>query len=101
MPEGNQLSQAMHAAIDYCMKNRPEDWWSASNTLVVMQVKDEQELLLVQQRAEKRGVKYALFHEPAMENRATAMALDPDDENSSKITSSLPLAMRPPRDPRT
>jgi peptidyl-tRNA hydrolase len=95
MPYGNQLSQAMHAAIDYCMRFRPDDWHNTSNTIVVMQVKDEAELLLLQQRAEKKGVTYSMFREPAMENRATAMALDPDNEQSGKITSSLPLAMKP------
>ncbi len=97
MPHGNQLSQAMHAAIDYCMQHRPDEWWTMSNTLVVMQVANEQELLKLEQRAIARGVKNTVFREPAMDNRATAIALDPASEQSAKITSSLPLAMRPPR----
>lgn len=97
MPHGNQLSQAMHAAIDYCMQHKPQTWWTSSNTLVVMQIKDEAELLKLYDRAVGRGVKCTLFREPDMDNRATALALDPEDENSAKLTSSLPLAMRPPK----
>lgn len=94
MPKGNMLAQAMHAAIDYCMKHSPQDWWSQSNTLVVMEVADEQAILAMEQKAIQKGIKYALFREPAMGDMATAIALDPDDENSRRITGGIRLAMR-------
>lgn len=88
------LAQAMHAAIDYCMKHSPGEWWRLSNTLVVMEVSDESEILKLESKAIARGIKYALFREPAMDNVATAIALDPENELSRKITGGIRLAMR-------
>lgn len=89
------IAQAMHAAIDLCMKN-PElmrDWWDNSNTVVVMECASQDELFKIENKAIARGIKYDLFREPDMDNEATAIAMFPCDE-ARKITSNYRLALK-------
>ena len=67
----------MHAAIDYCMKWYPEDWWKISNRVVVLTVPHEQALFDLYQECLNRNYKAALFCEPDKDYQATALALEP------------------------
>ena len=74
---GYQSAQATHAAIDYCMKWTPHQWWSLSNRLVILSVPDESILFEVYQDALSKGCKATLFCEPAKSYEATSLALEP------------------------
>lgn len=83
----------MHAAIDYAMAHKPSEWWSSSNTLVVLEVDNEQELLTLESEASKKGIKLSLFREPALGMQATALALDPLNDEARLLTKKLKLAL--------
>lgn len=89
------IAQAMHAAVDLCMKNTQlmQDWWHNSNTVVVMECASQDDLFKIEKKAIERGIEYELFREPDMNNEATAIALFPCDE-SRKITSNYRLALK-------
>lgn len=70
----------MHAAIDYCMKWYPQDWWQISNRVVVLTVPDEKTLFDIYQECLRKGSKTALFCEPDKDYEATALALEPSDQ---------------------
>ena len=45
------------------------------------------------EKATRKGILFSVFHEPDMDNRLTAVALEPNAE-SRKLTGSFPLALR-------
>ena len=87
---GYQSSQAMHAAIDYCMTHKPKDWWNMSNTIVVLVADSQEHLLELTKRALVDGVKSVTFCEPDLNYEATSLALEPGDK-SKLICKGLPL----------
>lgn len=92
IPKGYMISQAMHAAIDYVLTYNPQDWWLSSNTLVVLEVAGEAEILALEQKMLMEGLTYKMFREPAMGMQATSIALDPQDERAKALTKKLKLA---------
>lgn len=83
--------QAGHAAIDF-QHQHPEiaqKWNTRSNYLVYLTVNNEEELLSLIAKAEKKEIPYT-FREPDISNEITAVALAPSDD-SRKLTSSFPL----------
>lgn len=100
MTPGYQAVQAMHAAVNMCMRELWEPaydekslwyWWFYSNTIVVLSVEGEDELLWYAAEAEARGIKAELFWEPDV-LKHTAVALWPG-EASAELTQDLKLAL--------
>jgi hypothetical protein len=60
---------------------------------VFLSVKDEAELIKILQKAQQSGITHSEFREPDIDNQLTAIALAPCEE-SRKISSSIPLALR-------
>lgn len=94
---GTQCAQAIHAAIDYGLKN-PEmlkEWHDISNHVGILAAKNERDLVELIGRLKKKGIDYAEFREPDLGDCITAVALEPT-EKSRKAVSSFPLAMKVP-----
>ena len=95
LPPGPQAVQACHAARAYAHAH-PEierRWFDESNHLAVLSVPNERALENLIEKAERRGITYAVFREPYLENRVTAVALEPGD-TGRRLCSGLPLALR-------
>ena len=87
--------QAGHAAIDF-QHRFPEiskKWWTDSNYLVYLAVKNEQTLELLLQKADSKAIIHTAFREPDLNNSLTAIALEPCD-STRKLVSNLPLAFK-------
>ena len=87
--------QAGHAAIDF-QHRFPEvskKWWTHSNYLVYLAVKNEHELIQLLAKAESRNIACTAFIEPDLHNSLTAVALEPG-EATRKLVSNLPLAFK-------
>lgn len=80
LPGGTQLAQAVHAAVEYTLKE--PDRAGAAPTVVVLSVPDETSLL---SRFASNGL---LFREPDLDGQATAFAVVDDGRSFSD----LPLA---------
>lgn len=92
---GTQCAQAIHAAIDYGLKN-PEllkEWHDISNHVGILSAKNERDLVDLIRRLEKKGIDYVAFREPDLGDCITAVALEPTDE-ARRAVSSFPLAMK-------
>jgi peptidyl-tRNA hydrolase len=87
--------QAGHAAIDF-QHRFPEvskKWWTHSNYLVYLAVKNEQELIQLLTKAKSRNLASTAFIEPDLKNSLTAIALEPSDA-TRRLVSNLPLAFK-------
>mgnify|MGYP007028908248 CR=1 FL=1 len=69
-----------------------KNWYKDSNYLVCLSAPLAKIDDLIK-KCEEREIPYATFVEPDFDNRITGVALAPCDE-SRRITSSLPLALR-------
>ena len=72
-----------------------EKWYNASNYLALLAAKDENELVEIACRAAEQGVRFAIFKEPDIGNKITAIALEPGNK-SKKICQKLPLTLNHP-----
>ena len=67
-----------------------KEWFTESNYVVVLVIKDESALFKLKERAEKKGAIMSCFFEPDLGNEMTSIALAPNDI-SRRLTSSLRL----------
>lgn len=89
---GSQIAQAIHAFREYVEKH-PEserEWYSNSNTIVVLGCNDEQELWHLWKNAPGFA---AEFREPDFDDELTAVAFQPGNE-SALYLSHLNLALK-------
>jgi len=96
LPDGAQASQLSHAFIEFIVKY-PADalmWHKHSNYVALLAAKDEEELKALMAKADKKGIKYVAFYEPALDNHLTSVCFEPTDA-SRRLTSSIPLALKP------
>lgn len=78
---GQQAVQGVHAQVAFA-KAHPEvehEWFDSSNTLALLCVQDEEALCRVLDQAEMRGIRAAVFREPDIGDRMTAICLEPGD----------------------
>lgn len=90
-----------HAGIAFAVEH-PElasAWEQASNSLVVLSVPDEDDLLCWADWVYYHHIPYSLFREPDIGNEHVALALMPDQHEAYRLRK-LPLALRNPSDPR-
>ena len=65
--------QAVHASAEYLLYEKDLNW--DNGTIVCLKVKDEQELLKVEDRIKSLDMPYRSFREPDTGNDMTALAL--------------------------
>jgi hypothetical protein len=84
----------MHALREF-VQNHPEidrEWYSKSNYLGLLSVKNESDLIVLLDKAMSRGIRASAFREPDIGDRITAIVLEPSPQ-SRRLCSSLPLAL--------
>jgi peptidyl-tRNA hydrolase len=93
---GQTLAQSTHAAIEFVMNHldKAKNWHYNSNTICILAAKDEEHLKILHQKATELDIASSIFREPDLENSITAIAML--GENSKKILSNLPLALKQP-----
>lgn len=87
------MAQSLHAAFGFAHRF-PEmtgDWLRDSQFVVAVAVPDEDALIKMRIAADALEIENHLWHEPDLNNQATALALAPVPM-SMKLCSSLPLA---------
>jgi peptidyl-tRNA hydrolase len=92
---GQQLAQSVHAAFQFSVEH-PElakSWHTLSNYLVVVAVRDENELVSLWARAYDKHLMMSYVREPDYDNQVTALALEPGDI-ARRLCSQYPLALK-------
>ena len=92
LPIGYQAVQSAHAAIQF-QHEYPEEakeWYTKSNYLIFLSVKDENELKNFIRKLENERVKFSVFREPDINNQITAVTLEPG-QVSDRLTKHLKL----------
>lgn len=74
-----QAVQSCHAMREFTEQHPEIDsqWYKASNYLALLAAKDEDKLLSLLNKAEKRGIRTACFREPDLDDAITAIVLEP------------------------
>lgn len=90
---GYQAAQALHAARQFAAVHPAieAEWFASSNTVVLLNAKDEPTLERVVNRCVEEGVRYAVFREPDLGGSITAVAIEPDGH---RITKRYPLMLK-------
>lgn len=68
-------------------------WFDSSNYIGLLSVSDEDEMHKLIEKATMKDIKLSIFREPDLDNRITAIALEPGIK-SRKLCSCLKLALR-------
>lgn len=87
------IAQACHAAVQF-VNDHPEighEWFQQSNYIAVLAVGSESELYDIVNKADIADLKISTFNEPDLDDRLTAIALEPS-KRTSKICKNLKLA---------
>lgn len=92
---GYQGVQSLHALQEFVMQHPiiNKEWYSKSNYLGWLAVKDEGELVRLIEKADQQGIAFSVFREPDIDNEITAIALEPG-EKSRRLCSNLPLSLK-------
>jgi len=91
---GYQIAQSIHAK-DQFTHDFPEEerkWYTNSNTIVVLGVKNEAALKAFVCLTESQGLRHSLFYEPDI-NQYTALTIEPS-EATAKLCANLKVAGR-------
>lgn len=84
-----QICQAVHAAYESGL--HLGDKKNGISSVVICSVTDEKELVKADYRLKESGIKTALFHEPDLGGRATALATEQVTQAARKVLSRYPL----------
>lgn len=90
------MAQSCHVAFAFA-REHPDithHWMDISNYIVIVNIENESKLLALLKKAIELNIVYSIFKEEDLDNQLTAIALAPGD-NSRRICSSLPLALKP------
>lgn len=95
MTSGYKAVQSTHAAINFIFEHygRASPWFTSSNTLVQLELKDEKQLKLLIQKCEQLQLYYTVFREPDIGNQITAVAIEPSLV-TQKLVSKIPLLFK-------
>lgn len=93
LPAGAQAAQLCHAMRAFTAEHPAVDqeWYVKSNTLVLLEAKDEVALRELLHQAREAAVPVSEFLEPDYDNALTALALGPAGR---PLVRRLPLALR-------
>lgn len=88
---GYQIPQAIHAKDEFTHKypEVEQEWFTSSNTIVVLGVADEDELFQVVGRVQREKLKFALFFEPDIQEY-TSVAVEPGQKTSEILQNLKP-----------
>jgi peptidyl-tRNA hydrolase len=91
------MAQAIHASFGFAQvySSLTNEWLRDSQFLIVVSVPDEHALKALSDEASDRGIPQYLWHEPDLDDQATAVALAPGLD-SRRLCANLPLAGREP-----
>ncbi len=90
---GARASQLVHGVVEFC-RLHPEgsdDWYTRSNTVVLLEVENESALSVLRDEALAQQVQMAEFREPDLDDALTCVVLGPE---SRPLTQHLSLAFR-------
>lgn len=92
LPPGARAAQLCHALRAFVEAHPAVDsvWYAESNTLVLLEVADEDALMRLAWEATMGGVPWSLFREPDLGDAATAIAIGPTGQT---LVRKLPLAL--------
>lgn len=95
LPAGAQAAQLCHALRQFTEEHPATDreWFTTSNTIVLLAVADERELAALRDRAIDRDLRSAAFREPDLADALTAIALEP---RAARLCRDVPLAFAGP-----
>lgn len=87
-----QAVQSAHAAIDFIFMhpNKASPWHEQSNYLVLLALKNEEQLKLLITKCEQNFINYTIFREPDIGNVITALAIEPG-KTTQKLVQKIPL----------
>lgn len=92
---GIQAAQAVHSIVEFqnIWPEIAKEWYKHSNFIAILSVKNEEELINLINKLQKKGLCYSYFREPDLENSITSICIEPSLE-AKKLLSSLPLALK-------
>jgi hypothetical protein len=93
LPLQYQVPQSNHAAMEFAAQYPTEflEWHKKSNSIIVLNCKNERHLFEFSQKLKSKGIKFSEFREPDIGNEITAIAICPGPD-IKKLCSGLPLA---------
>lgn len=88
------MAQSCHAATTFFneYKEVANAWIFHSNYIAILECEDENALIKLADKADKKDIKFSVFFEPDMDNEITAIALEPGTI-SKKLCSNFRLAL--------
>lgn len=95
MTEGYKAVQSTHAAINFVFEHpaRAGPWFSSSNTLVQLELKNEKQLKLLIEKCQYHQLECSVFREPDIGNQITAVAIQPSPI-TQKLVQKIPLLFK-------
>jgi hypothetical protein len=92
---GYQAVQSCHALRQFTHEHPEVDteWFTRSNYLALLAVRDERELFELTQTCAEHGLRFSAFREPDIGDRLTAIAIEPG-RTSSKLCKKIGLALQ-------
>lgn len=91
LEDGPKAVQAIHAAIEYSMHHPKacRAWYESSNTVALLEARDERALNKLLDRAREIGATFVEFREPDLSDQLTAVVFGPEAKG---LCRHLPLA---------
>lgn len=95
LTDGYKAVQSAHAAINFTFEHpsRAGPWFRDSNYLILLELKNENQLKLLIRNCEKHKLVYTVFREPDIGNQITAVAIAPSEE-TEKLVCKIPLLFK-------
>lgn len=95
LSSGYRAVQSTHAAISFIFEHpgRAGPWFKNSNYLILLEVKDLEELKTLIQKFQYHRLLHTVFKEPDIGNEITAVAVEPS-EKTQKLVSRIPLLFK-------
>lgn len=92
LPPGARASQLCHAGRAFAAQHAEVEraWFETSNTLALLEARDEQALMRLAWDATMAGVPWSYFREPDLADTVTAIAIGP---SGAALVRRLPLAL--------
>ena len=90
---GYQIAQSGHALAQFILDHpeRAHQW--NNNYLICLSIENEEKLHKLYAKLQEQGIPVSAFCEPDIDYQMTSIAFE-GTESSSKLTSSLPLALK-------
>lgn len=92
---GQRAVQSTHAVVNFIFEHpsRAGPWFKESNYLVQLEVDDERALHKLIGKLDYHQICYTVFREPDMDNRITAVAIEPSPL-TQKVVAKIPLLFK-------